>query len=322
MRICVTGGLGVIGSWVTRTIIQKGMRPVVLSRHKDFSLVSDCIGKFDFFPCDIQDSELVNKIFVQEGVNRLVHAAAMMTTRSELNPLETVSVNNIGTAVVMDAAGKNNLDRVVYLSSGAIYDQWGESVRNERVIINERFPIRPIQISKITKWCAEEIARYFARRHGFAFVAIRSSTMYGPGKAKHHGTAGIHSVLIENAIHALPTSVPQGGDQEDDIIYAADIAEGVIAACLREKLNYDVYNVASGKAITLRQFADAVRKAFPLAKIDIGPGRDYLGTGLAIDRVFDINRAHRDLDFQPRFDIPSAIENYRKMFKLFASYAM
>lgn len=323
MRICITGGLGVIGSWITRTVIQKGMRPVVVSRNKDFSLVPDCVGGFDFFPCDIQDSETVNKILRQEKVSRLIHAAAMgNTTLSEQNPLEAVSINTIGTAVVMDAAGKQDLERVVYLSSGSIYDQWGGSAGNNKIVIDENFAIRPVHISKITKWCGEEIGRYFARRHGFQFVAIRSSTMYGPGKLRRHEPhekAAVYNLLIENAVRGFPTKIPQGGDQQDDLIYAADIAEGAVGACFREKLNYDVYNIASGKAITLREFADAVRKVFPPAKIEIGAGKNYLGTGLARDRVFDISRARQDLDFQPKYDVLAAIENYRKMLEILGS---
>ncbi|MBI4192678.1 MAG: NAD(P)-dependent oxidoreductase [Betaproteobacteria bacterium] len=319
MRICITGGLGVIGSWITRAIIRKGMRPVVLSRNKDFSLLPDCVGAFDYFPCDIQDSELINKIFMREKIERLIHAAAITMALSERDPVEAVRVNDVGTATVMNAAGKQNLERVVFLSSGSIYDQWSKSAADRKIRIDENFPIRPIHISRITKVCAEEIGRYFSRRYGFQFVAIRSSTMYGPGKLRHHGSMAIHSLLIENAIQGLPTKVSQGGDQEDDIIYAADIAEGVVSACFCEKLSYDVYNIASGKAITLLEFADAVRTVFPFARMEIGAGKNYLGTGLVTDRVFDISRAHQDLDFRPKYDTLSAIDNYRSMLELFES---
>ena len=293
------------------------MRPVVLSRNKDFSLLPDCVGAFDYFPCDIQDSELINKIFIREKIDRLIHAAAITMALSEQDPVEAVRVNSVGTAIVLDAAGKNNVERVVLLSSGSIYDQWSKSAADKKIRIDENFPIRPIHISRITKVSAEEIGRYFSRRYGFQFVAIRSSTMYGPGKLRHHGSMAIHSLLIENAIQGLPTKVSQGGDQEDDIIYAADIAAGVVAACFGEKLTYDAYNVASGKAITLRQFADAVQTVFPSAKIEIGGGKNYLGTGLVTDRVFDITRARQDLKFEPKYDVLSAIENYRSMLATF-----
>src|SRR5678816_1716179 len=124
MRICITGGLGVIGSWITRAVVRKGLRPLVLGRTKDFSLLTDCVGAFDYIPCDVQDAELVNKIFKQEKVNRLIHGAAITMALSEQNPVEAVKVNNVGTAIVMDAAAKHDVDRVVLVSSGSIYDQW------------------------------------------------------------------------------------------------------------------------------------------------------------------------------------------------------
>jgi len=319
MRVCITGGLGVIGSWITRAVIRKGMRPVVLSRSEDFSLLPDCAGAFDYFSCDILDSDRFNSILKAEKVERLIHAAAITMALSEEDPVEAVRVNDVGTAIVMDAAGKQNLDRVVFLSSGSIYDVWKKPAGSAKLSIDESFPLAPVHISRITKVCAEEIGRYFARRYGFQFVAIRSSTMYGPGKLRHHGSAAIHSLLIENAYHGAPTSIPQGGDQEDDIIYAADIAEGAVGACLCEKPGYDVYNIASGRGITLRGFADAVRAVFPSAVIDIGAGKNYLGTGLVVDRVLDISRARRDLKFQPGYDARAAIENYRQMLNMFAA---
>lgn len=319
MRICITGGLGVIGSWITRGIIRKGMRPVVLGRKKDFSLLTDCVGEFDYFPCDVQDSETVNRIFNQEKFDRLIHGAAITMALSEEDPVEAVKVNNVGTAVVMDAAAKHKLNRVVLVSSGSIYDQWGPSEPGKQLSLDEDYPIKPVHISRITKVCAEEICRYYARRYGFTFAAIRSSTMYGPGKLRHHGSVAIHSLLVENALRGIPTDVKQGGDQEDDIVYAADIAQGVVNACLKQKLGFDAYNIASGKAITLKGFADAVKKVFPSASISIGPGKNYLGSGLVTNRVFNITRARQDLDFQPQFDPPVAIENYRMMVQQFES---
>ena len=315
MRICITGGLGVIGSWITREVIGRGIRPIVLSRNKDLSLLPDCAGLFDYFSCDILDADRFNAILKREKIDRLIHAAAITRALSEQDPIEAVKINSVGTAIVMDAAGKHNVERVVFLSSGSIYDVWGKPA-GTKITIDESFPLRPVHISRITKVNAEEIGRYFARRYGFQFVAIRSSQMYGPGKLRHHGKA-IHNLLIENAMRGVPTSLPKGSEHADDIIYAADIAQGVVTASLCEKPKYDVYNIASGQSITLNGFADVVRKVFPAAKIDIGEGRDYMGTGLLVDRIFNIERARQDLQFQPKYDVQAAIENYRSMLRIF-----
>lgn len=320
MRICITGGFGVIGSWITRSVIRKGMRPIVISRNKDLSLVPDCADGFDFVPCDIQDSKEIKRVLKQEKVERLIHAAAMGNqAASEQNPLESIRVNSIGTAVVMEAAGTQNVKRVVYLSSGAIYDQWGKSAHNRKMVIDEEFAIRPIHISKITKWFGEEIGRYFAMRYGFQFSAIRSSAMYGPVKQRRHGSAPIHSLLIENAAQGLPTKVSrEEADRVDDWIYVADLAEGVVSACLCEKLGHDVYNLGSGQSVSVRAFADTVRKVFPLAKIEIASG-DASPAEAGRNRVFNIDRARRELNYEPRYDVYSGISDCRRMLEMLNS---
>jgi UDP-glucose 4-epimerase len=321
MRICITGGLGVIGSWITRTIVQKGMRPVVISRNKDLTLVPDCVGKFDFFPCDIQDSAAINKILKQEKIEGLIHAAAMGNLgTAEQNPLEAIRVNGVGTAVVMEAAGAQNLKTVIYLSSGSIYDQSGKSAQHNKLVIDEDFAIRPKDISKITKWFGEEIGRYFAKRYSFQFAAIRSSAMYAPVKQSHKAYVPTHSLLLENAAQGLPTIVSrQESMRVGDWIYVADLAEGVVSACLSKHLNHDAYNLGSGQAITVREFAEAVRKVFPLAKIEIASENNDSETDARRDRVFDISRARQDLNFRPRHDALSGIGDYRRMLEIFNS---
>jgi len=316
MNICITGGLGVIGSWVTRQIISRGLRPLVLSRGANFSLLPDCVGSFDHVACDILDADRVRAIFKEKAITRVIHGAAITMDLSEKNPIEAVRVNDVGTAIVFDAAVQQGVDRVVFVSSGSIYDQW-RGQQQGRITINEDYPIRPVHISRITKVCAEEIGRYYSRRYGIEFVSIRSSTMYGPGKLHHHGSVAIHSLLIENAAKGISSDVPQGGEQEDDIVYASDIAQGIVSACFAKQLRHDAYNIASGEPITLRQFADAVLTVIPEAKIRIGPGKDYLGTGLVTNRVFDISRAREDLDYTPKFKPVAAVKNYREMLRLF-----
>lgn len=315
--VCITGGLGVIGSWITRTLVRRGLRPVVIGRRPDFSLLPDCDGRFDFVPCDVREGDRLLGILREANAERVIHAAAFTMALSEGSPVEAVHVNAVGTATVMDAAGKAGAKRVVLVSSGSIYDVWHPARSGETVVLDENHPIRPVHISRITKVAAEEISRYFARRHGFGFAAIRSSTMLGPGKLRHHGGPAIHSRLIENAYRRLPTRVERGGDQRDDLVYVADIAHAVVLAALADETPHDAYNIGSGVPASLHDLAQAIRMSLPEADITIGPGMDYMGTGLVVNRIFDITRARRELGFEPQFDLRSAVANYLEMLRLF-----
>lgn len=319
MRICITGGFGYIGSWITRCLVGKGLRPVVLSRHGDMSLLPDCAGKFDFAACDIQDAAAVSRILAAQGAQAVVHAAAMGNQgTADGDPLGAVRVNALGTSALLEAAGRHGVRRFIYLSSGSIYDPSAHITADNRQVIREDSPIRPAHIVHMTKWFGEEAGRYFARRDGFEFAAIRASSTYGPLVPGRKGQVPMHMQLLENAVEGRPTAMTaQDAQRIEDRIYLADLAEGIVAACLSERLPHDAYNLGSGRGASLREFAEAARQVFPEAQIDIN-GQQGAG-GAPRQRIFDISRAREDLGFDPRHDLVSGIRDYRKMRELFNS---
>ena len=104
--------------------------------------------------------------------------------------------------------------------------------------------------------------------------------------------------------------VPRGGEQRDDVIYVDDIAEAIVLALLHQKPAYDAYNISRGIGTTLHDFADAVRKVVPGAKIEIDPGLDYHGLGASYCGIMDNTRARTDLGFEPKFDLVRGVAHY------------
>ena len=112
MNILLTGGLGVNGAWVTRKLVERGYRPVVLENRIDTSLVGDGIaGKIDLVEADITDLDALLRIFEQYKIQRVVHMAALITgIQTEL--LKGFEVNATGTVKVLEAASKAGVERV------------------------------------------------------------------------------------------------------------------------------------------------------------------------------------------------------------------
>jgi UDP-glucose 4-epimerase len=154
------------------------------------------------------------------------------------------------------------------------------------------------------------MGRNFARMRGLQFVALRFAQIYGPGKLQRHGPYGLFSQLVESPLAGKPVKVPRGGEQRDDVIYVDDIAEAIVLALLHQKPAYDAYNISRGIGTTLHDFADAVRKVVPGAKIEIGPGLDYHGLGASYCGIMDNTRARTDLGFEPKFDLVRGVAHY------------
>jgi nucleoside-diphosphate-sugar epimerase len=100
------------------------------------------------------------------------------------------------------------------------------------------------------------------------------------------------------------------------MIYHKDTANGIVLACLAEKLTHSVFNISNGEGYTLLDFASAVKNTYPKADIEIGPGLDFLMEGYNTYSVFDISRAKQELGFYPHYDVEKGVNDYIEMMSL------
>jgi UDP-glucose 4-epimerase len=312
MRVLVTGGLGVNGSWVTRKLLERGHQPIVLESRADYRLLPELRDSFPVETGDVTDIASILRAITAHHAQRIVHMAALMPQAAQSDPLHGFAVNAAGTVNVLEAARIAGADRVVFTSSKAAYGEIppGEHGHPRYRPVSEEHRCDPVLVYDVCKVAAEGIGRNYAWDHGIDFAALRFGTIYGPGKLARHGNVSILSRLIENAVAGVPTRIKRGGEQADDMVYVDDVADAVVLAVLAEDLAHSVYNVGSGRATTLHEFADAVRAVIPSAKIEIGDGLDFFDMGVNYYSVFDIDRARCDLGYQPRFKPLEGIRHY------------
>lgn len=312
MKVLLTGGLGVNGAWVTRKLIARGITPVVYENRIDLSLVRDVDGQFEVARGDINDVAALVRVLKVHRVQRIVHMAALMPPDAQGDPLNGFRVNALGTVQVLEAARICGVERVVFTSSRAAYGEIpaGEHGHPTYKPVPEDHPRNPVIVYDVCKAASEGMGLNYQRNYGLQFVALRFAAIYGPGKLIRHGNVSIHSKMIENALAGKPVRIPRGGDQRDDMIYVDDIAEGIVLATLKDDPQYSIYNIASGQAKSLGDFADAVRTVIPGADITIGPGLDFFDMGVNYYCAFDITRARTDLGFSPKFSLEEGVRDY------------
>ena len=312
MTILLTGGMGAIGSWVARELAEAGHRPILYDVRADYALIPDLEGRVEVVTGDLLDLPNLVRTVLDRKVERILHLAAMMPPQAQANPYQGFQVNALGTVNVLEAARIGGVKRVVYTSSKGVYGPiTGDHAHPTYKPLTEDYPVRPNSVYGATKLAGEHMAFNYVRNYGLDFVALRFGSTYGPGKLGRHGIVGLHSRMIEAAMAGQETSIPQGGDQVDDMVYNADTAHAAVLACFAERLEHRAFNIATGKGSTLRDLAGAVRKLFPNAVIEIGPGLDYYGGGGGYS-VFDIGRAQRELGYAPRYSLESGVEHYVK----------
>lgn len=311
MTFLVTGGLGVNGSWVTRKLIQRGFRPVVMEMRRDLSIIgAEHEHDMDVVIGDCADPALLRDTLQRFGVTCIIHMAAIVGG-AQKEPAETFRVNAMGTVMLFDEALRAGIRRVVFTSSRGVYGpSLGEHAHPTYRPVTEDDPQRPALVYDVCKTAAEGIGRNYAKDYGLEFVALRFAQIYGPGKVARHGNYGVLSRIIEGPVHGEAVDIAQGGDQLDDMIYVDDVAEGTVLAAIHARPRHTEYNISRGIGTTLNDLADAVRAVVPAAQIKISGGLDYLGFGVNYSCIMDNARAVEDLGFRARFDLASAVRDY------------
>ncbi|TMV15320.1 NAD-dependent epimerase/dehydratase family protein [Arenibacterium halophilum] len=309
MIVLVTGGLGVNGAFVTRQLVERGHRVIVVDRQRDVSLLGPAAEKIDLRHTDILDRDAMAQLMTDQKVDAVIHMAALITGIDE-DPLKGFMVNGLGAVQLMDAALASGAKRFVYTSSRAVYGNIvGEHAHPTYRPVDEGQPLEAHSVYDVTKLSGELMGRTFAKL-GLEFVALRFSTIYGPGKLVRHGPMGILSRIIENGMLGIPLRLPQGGEERDDIIYVGDVARACVAALEHEKPAHHAYNISSGTGVTLGEFADAVKAHAPGVDFEIGPGLDFFNAGVRYAGVLDNTRAHDDLGFAPQYGLSEGIADY------------
>ena len=320
MAILITGGMGSLGSFVTRRLVEIGAEPVVYARHRNTVFLRDLEGKFGYVQGDILDADRLVSAIRDYGVDRVIHMAALLG-RSETNRPLAVRMNVEGTANVLDAALACGVKRVVYASAKGVYRETsGEYSHPTYKPMPEEYPTGDCMgYYGLTKLFGEELVLRYRQKEGLDCIVLRFAATWGPGKLLHGPSPHtIHGGMIENSMLGKPIRHPQGAEQKDDMIYHRDSAEGVVLACVTENLTSHVFNIGTGKGYTLVDFGEAVKRVFPDAAIEVGPGLDYLCRNYDTYNVYDISRARKELGFEPKYDFDRGIKDYIEMMKVLA----
>lgn len=309
--VLVTGGLGVNGSWVVRQLVGQGVDVVVYENRFDTSLTRDIMNKFKCVIGDILDLPAMIDTVKRYSVERIIHLAAVMPKQAIENPFMAFKVNVEGSINVLEAARLTSVKRIVFASSksvlGQISNEYGHPTYKP---VSEDFPVNPVDVYGATKLFVENMTSNYRRRYGLDCVCLRFSHIYGPGKLTRHGEHALTSNIIESAMLKRPLMIPQGRDQQEDMLYVKDVANSIILACFAENLKHSLFHIGTGRGETLQRMIEFLDRILPGVAIKIGPGLNYQGTKNSRYSIFNIERAQTELGYYPQYDLEKGVNDY------------
>ncbi|MDP2604518.1 MAG: NAD-dependent epimerase/dehydratase family protein [Deltaproteobacteria bacterium] len=233
--VLITGANGFIGSHVTRLLESFGHEIIpidVLPRSSDLSLLGI---KTPSQLINVTDGPAFRELCAKEKPTHIFHAAhpPRDETPSVLHYCYHAMTN------ILEAARELKIKRVVYSSSASIY---GQLIKRDGSLVREEdaVSIYPTYFYRAAKTVSEWMGDFSKEKHGVSFVALRYSSVYGPGLYR--------SIPLElkKGILGQPCR-PFLTRPQDDPVYVDDVADAVRRALFADKPLSRAYNIGLDK---------------------------------------------------------------------------
>ena len=300
MPVLVIGGLGFIGSNLTRRLVSLGAGVSVLTpaRERHAALVSELeshgVGVIEG---DLRDHSLVSRLVAGQSVvfNLSGQSGAL---RSMEEPWSDLDVNCRGTLVLLDALRHVNPGaKVIAVGSRLEYGR-PESMPADELAMGE-----PLSVHAIHKRTVEQYLRLYRRLFGLRFAIARVTNPYGPGQPVGRTAYGIINRFIHLAIADQTLTLYGEGRQLRDYIHVDDVVSALLALAASPASDGGAYNVASGTGTAMADLAAMVidlAGAGRIAHVEWPPLAAQVEAG---DFVASIARIGRDIGWVPAIDL-------------------
>jgi dTDP-L-rhamnose 4-epimerase len=340
-RILITGGAGFIGSHLADALLSRGhavraldsLEPQVHGPKQERPDYLD--PEVELIAGDIRDPEIVRRAL--QDVDVVYHlAAAVGVGQSMYEIAHYTAVNNLGTAVLLEALAAEPVERLIVASSMSLYGEGlyrspdgstvpGEErdlsqlrsgeweVRNARGQVLTPVPTPETKLPALasvyalSKFDQERMCLLIGRAYGIPTTALRFFNVFGTRQALSNPYTGVLAIFASRLLNNKRPAVFEDGLQRRDFVSVYDVAQACCLVLDRSSADGGVFNVGSGKSYTIREIAQRIAQVV---------GKEYLEPEITgkyrvgdIRHCFaDITRARTLLGYEPKVDLEDGLE--------------
>jgi CDP-glucose 4,6-dehydratase len=312
----VTGGTGLVGSWLVRSLIRQGASVVCLVR--DWVPQSELvrgrlIDQVKVVRGDIRDSGLVERALGEHEINTVFHLAAQTIVGiANRNPLSTFETNIQGAWVLLEACRRSpTVKQIVVASSDKAYGE------QETLPYSELTPLQGNHPYDVSKSCADLIAHAYYVTYGLPVAITRCGNFYGGGDLNWNR---IVPGTIRSVLRGERPIIRSDGQHIRDYFYVEDGAAAYmllaerLAAC--PNVAGEAFNFSNEIHVTVLELLDRLLKAMGS---NLQPDIRNEASNEIREQHLSAAKAREVLDWRPLFDLDQGlaltIEWYREFLR-------
>jgi dTDP-L-rhamnose 4-epimerase len=339
--VLITGGAGFIGSHVADFLIREGCQVRVLDnlsypthRTKNPENIS---SETQFVLGDVCDQKILSEAL--SDVEYVIHLAAIGGFTSEWSSI--LKNNILGTSCLIETlmSISHKVKKIIVASSIAVYREGryrcvrhGEIDPPPRVKKNlekgfwnhfcnicgdklnfsltpEESAVDPPTAYGISKYAQEKLIMRFGEVSGIPSVGLRFFVTYGPKQSIYNPYTGVISIFSTRILNDLPPVIFEDGFQCRDFVYVEDVAQACRIVLENSQADGEIFNVGTGKAVSIKELADMLIDAYKKKPILIPEISGKFRLGEFRNMTADISKLSR-LGYVPKYSLEKGIGKY------------
>ena len=301
----VTGSTGLLGSWLTRALIERGAFVVALIRDwvpENELFRAGLLERVCVVRGDVCDQQTVERALGEYEINTVFHLAAQTIVGiANRNPVSTFESNIRGTWSVLEASRRSpTVHQIVVASSDKAYGSHERLPYSEDAAMQGRHPY------DVSKSCADLIARSYAVTYGLPVCVTRCGNLYGGGDLNWNR---IVPGTIRSAMHGERPIIRSDGSYIRDYFYVED---GVLAyltlaeqLAINGNLAGEAFNFSNEIQVTVLELAQMIMRLIGREDLEL----DVLGeaSNEITHQYLDAAKARSMLGWQPRYSLEEGL---------------
>lgn len=339
-HILITGGAGFVGSHLADELLQNGYRVRAL----DF-LSSQVHGETSERPAylhpeveliagDVRDPDAVRAAL--QGVDAVFHLAALVGVGQSMYEIARYTdVNNLGTAVLLEALIENPVEKLVVASSMSIYGEGLYRAADGSLVPGHARSLEQLRarewelrdddghlltpaptpetktpslasVYALSKYDQERLCLMTGAAYNIPTTALRFFNIYGTRQALSNPYTGVLAIFASRYLNDKPPLVNEDGYQQRDFVSVRDVARACRLALEVPGAAGQVFNVGSGNAYTVREIAERLARVLGRERIEPEITGKYR-VGDIRHCYADISRAREVLGYEPQISLEAGL---------------